>query len=1041
MLLNIMGGSTCSAKHTDVQWDHRFSNADFWTEEQKTQFGIGKTKHVRATSINEGENVHVCPIEELQRHVGEAVQHHDGKAQVSIDSVRNSWDWLTGMDPPRQHTSAARPVTGVVLTATRDTLPLARMHVNWKSVVPTDSACAITNGLASFNGAQASTAKVPSVQLMPDQRRIVEEVTLTMHQTLVFVLAGGGNGKTVMINAMAAHYGDAQMNFSYTGSAAALLPRGETLSSVFGTNLSQDKKNYIAKFCRVCRHIVIDEISMAGLNMLLCVNSNLKAARRSTKPFGGLKVTLVGDMVQLKAVQAYNIYDEFAYPPGFMELLHMFTYYTDGDFSGNKRSDGCPALAEIVTAMRVLPPFVPGQLHSTSLGAGVRNWSETERALFKPMTSRVAKLILTPLSEDEAKAGFAKVPCTIFNRTNKARSFYNMASIRSLGVELGRPVYIFRRPLKPHSMASTCAPMLYEPQRFPMLFSMFVKGAPAVLSANENVACGITNGTACVMHSIYWENPQHAQEALAKAAAARPGEMVEVEPPTIMFVELNRHKCDIFWKQRLESFPSDRNLHPPSTQGPNKGKKESIVLGVGMVPPGKEPQWAKVKFGSSTNLVFKFGLHSVVPALSLTAWKTQGQSYVRALMDISKSFGAKADLFNWELLYVMITRVRNHASIRVMPATKAAMEVLFTEIMDMIPDFFATRFRCFAESMAMARRAKEALQLEGAANRLLSPVKWTTVGRICSDGWTATWTYDSRELLTMGTVNDALAQFDSVGVEVVDLPQTSRLLNKSITLQPGMVLPPKPMDVAPDFEGEDASWAAAPAMCLLHVGSVGDVDVACNNAALTWLANIKKHLKDGSTGPVVFKLSRCDGKTKKSRKKKTGAQQMTSRITPLGIVESPTPDAFARKTCGLLAGIGGINYTRRVKFMELAMPKGKWKNMSTLVKRMIQSTSESMLEDTAIVCLIVRREEPHTLAKQTDAVDLSSLYKNKPKPVLLAAVSTATCGSAFVALCKHNDRWWLKTNKEVRCLHEDDVKEGSADNELKKGVMFWYGIF
>lgn len=206
-------------------------------------------------------------------------------------------------------------------------------------------------------------------------------------------------------------------------------------------------------------------------------------------------------------------------------------------------------------------------------------------------------------------------------------------------------------------------------------------------------------------------------------------------------------------------------------------------------------------------------------------------------------------------------------------------------------------------------------------------------------------------------------------------------------------------------------------MCLLHVGSVGDVDVACNNAALTWLANIKKHLKDGSTGPVVFKLSRCDGKTKKSRKKKTGAQQMTSRITPLGIVESPTPDAFARKTCGLLAGIGGINYTRRVKFMELAMPKGKWKNMSTLVKRMIQSTSESMLEDTAIVCLIVRREEPHTVAKQTEAVDLSSLYKNKPKPVLLAAVSTATCGSAFVALCKHNDRWWLKTNREVRCLH------------------------
>ena len=1036
-----MGGSTCSAKHTDVQWDHRFSNADFWTEEQKIQFGIGKTKQVRATPINEGENVHVCPIEELQRDVGEAVQHHDAKAQVSIDSVRNSWDWLSDMDPPRQCTSLGRSITGVVLTGTRDTLPLAKMHVNWKAVVPIELTGPITTGHSSMTEALSPSATLPSVQLMPDQRRIVEEVTLTLHQTLVFVLAGGGNGKTVMINAMAAHYGNAQMNFSYTGSAAALLPRGETLSSVFGTNLSQDKKNYIAKFCRVCRHIVIDEISMAGLNMLLCVNSNLKAARRSTKPFGGLKVTLVGDMVQLKAVQAYNIYDELAYPPGFMEVLHMFTYFTDGDFSGNKRSDGCPILAEIVTAMRSLPPFVPGQVHTAALGAGVRDWSDTERTLFKPMTARVARLILTPLSEEEAKAGFAKVPCTIFNRTNKARSFYNMASMKSLGVELGRPVYMFRRPLKPHSMSSTCAPMLFEPQRFPMLFSTFVKGAPAVLSANENVACGITNGTACVMHSIYWENPQHAQEALAKAAAATPGELVEVEPPTIMFVELNRHKCEHFWKQRLETFPSDRNLHPPSTQGPNKGKKEAIVLGVGMISPGKEPQWAKVKFGSSANLVFKFGLHSVVPALSLTAWKTQGQSYTRALMDISKSFGAKADLFNWELLYVMITRVRNHASIRVMPATKAAMAELFTEVMDMVPNFFATRFRCFAERMAMARRAREALQLERAANKLLTPVDWTTVGKICSDGWTAKWTYDPRELLTMGKVDDALAEFNTVGVEVVDLAPTNEFIHKSITLQPGMVLPPKPMDVARDCSGEDASWAAAPTLCLLHACSVGKVDGVCNNAGLAWLANIENAMMDGSTGPVVFKVSQCVEGQKKRQKDCAGAQQIPSRVTPLGIVVSPTPDAFARKACALLSGIGGVNYTRRVKFVDMTLPKGKWKNMPTLAKRVVQSMSGPMLEDTAIVCLIVRREEPHTNAKHTEKVDLSSLYKNRPKPVLVAAVSNATCGSTFVALCKHNNRWWLKTNREVRCLHENDEQEGSADGALKKGVMFWYGMF
>ena len=1047
--MNIMGSTACSSKHTDVSWDHRFSNADFWTAEQKEQFGIRKTRQVRATPINAGEDTNTAPIEELQREVGEAVLKHDQNNQASIDAVTTAWDSLVGMG--RNYSAAPRPATPdaehpeVVFLSARDTLPLAEIAVNWRAVVPTETPTALGQGNSRESTSATPTLSTGELQLMPDQIRIVQHVTQSLEQTLVFVLAGGGNGKTVLINAMAAHFGKSQMNFSHMGVAAALLPDGETLASVFGTNLSAEKKNYILKFSRTCRHIVIDEISMCGMMMLLNVNSNLQAARRNTKPFGGIKVTLVGDMMQIRAVKANNIYDEHAQPDGFQQLLRLFTYYTDGDFSGNKRSDGCPLLADIVATMRTLPPFTPGEKHTASLGAGVKDWSEEERIAYAPMTERIAKLILTPLSPKEAQAGFAKAPCTIFNRTNRARAFFNINGMRVLGLDIGCPVFIFRRPLKPHSMAATCSPLLYSHHRFPELFSTFVKGAPAVLSANENVSCGVTNGTSCVMHSLHWLNAEQARAAITKAAAAGPGDLVEVDPPDIFFVELTPHKCQHFWKRRLARFPFERNMCPPCTVGPDKGKKNKIVLGVGKIAAGNEPNWAHAKFGKGTSLVFNFRMHSVMPAISMTAWKTQGQSFPRALMDICKSFNAQERWFTWELVYVMITRVSNHSNIRLMPATQAQLAVLLKEVMNMRPSFFATRFRCFAEIWAIARRAREALQVEMAAQSLVLPVNWTVAGNISSDGHTAEWTCNTKKTKTAALRAQALEYFQAAGVVHVVPASKNEMKIITVTLQPGMLCPPRPIELTEG--GVDVSWAAVPTVCLMHAGAVCNIEGNCASAPLAWLSTIESELKADSTGPVKFSLQQSS-KARGTKKREPQDSIGSARSTPIGTVATATPIHFASAICDLASQAGKRATTRPVHHLYITVPSGQWKDMPKVVKEAMPGPVGELMEDTAIVMVVVTRVELRTEVRNAACVDLSSLYKSNAKPVLVAAVAIGGTTSAYVALCKHSDRWWLKTDRAVYCEDATMIRRGGGGHEmrggvdatLKRGLMFFYAI-
>ena len=122
--------------------------------------------------------------------------------------------------------------------------------------------------------------------------------------------------------------------------------------------------------------------------------------------------------------------------------------------------------------------------------------------------------------------------------------------------------------------------------------------------------------------------------------------------------------------------------------------------------------------------------------------------------------------------------------------------------------------------------------------------------------------------------------------------------------------------------------------------------------------------------------------------------------------------------------------------------------MPKVVKEAIPGPVGALLEDTAIVMVVVTRVDFGTLVREASLVDLSSLYKSNTKPVLVAAVATGGTTSAYVALCKHSDRWWLKTDRAVCCEDATMGRRGSGGHQmrggveatLKRGLMFFYSI-
>jgi len=185
---------------------------------------------------------------------------------------------------------------------------------------------------------------------------VVEYLTNSNANTII--LGAGGTGKSRVIKEFASKsraQGKEVLICAFTG-LAAMNVNGETIHSFFGfpahSGLSLKTWTHLSPMARqkfqVVDILIVDEISMVSADCLDAMDKKLRAARNNPdKPFGGLRVLLLGDPYQLPPVPDEK--DDLAY-------AEMQKKYPMGNwfFESEAYEDGGFDKIELVVNKRVL---------------------------------------------------------------------------------------------------------------------------------------------------------------------------------------------------------------------------------------------------------------------------------------------------------------------------------------------------------------------------------------------------------------------------------------------------------------------------------------------------------------------------------------------------------------------------------------------------------------------------------------------------------------------------------------------------------------
>ncbi len=132
--------------------------------------------------------------------------------------------------------------------------------------------------------------------------------------TNLFLTGKAGTGKTTFLQQLKQHAPKRMIVLAPTG-IAAINAGGVTIHSFFqlpfapyipGTEFAQDSKHQFTKqkinIIRSLELLVIDEISMVRADLLDSIDMMLRRYKKTTLPFGGIQLLLIGDLHQLPPV-------------------------------------------------------------------------------------------------------------------------------------------------------------------------------------------------------------------------------------------------------------------------------------------------------------------------------------------------------------------------------------------------------------------------------------------------------------------------------------------------------------------------------------------------------------------------------------------------------------------------------------------------------------------------------------------------------------------------------------------------------------------
>lgn len=139
----------------------------------------------------------------------------------------------------------------------------------------------------------------------------------------VFLTGVAGSGKSFLLNRLCIGKDRKTHPIVASTGAAAVLVRGVTFHSFFGLGIMEGghqktidkamKDKRLKKRLRAAKSVVIDEVSMLSGNALNAAEEISRLLRDDEAPWGGLKITAVGDFGQLPPVNTFNSNKDWAF--------------------------------------------------------------------------------------------------------------------------------------------------------------------------------------------------------------------------------------------------------------------------------------------------------------------------------------------------------------------------------------------------------------------------------------------------------------------------------------------------------------------------------------------------------------------------------------------------------------------------------------------------------------------------------------------------------------------------------------------------------
>ena len=158
---------------------------------------------------------------------------------------------------------------------------------------------------------QNPTLRSPVVEQTAEFRRCL---AATRNGNNLFITGKAGTGKSTLLRLIRDGTGPKEIAVVAPTGVAALNVEGTTIHRFFGfrPDLTADLHRYRApEYLEIIDLLVIDEVSMVRADLMDMMSKALQRARRSSAPFGGVQVVMIGDLFQLPPVSSDEIRDTY----------------------------------------------------------------------------------------------------------------------------------------------------------------------------------------------------------------------------------------------------------------------------------------------------------------------------------------------------------------------------------------------------------------------------------------------------------------------------------------------------------------------------------------------------------------------------------------------------------------------------------------------------------------------------------------------------------------------------------------------------------